>query len=648
MNKKFFRKKIAGLVSLLAVGSAQAAQVDLLVIYDKAAETRFNGNVQAALTSWVDNANEAYNASKVDIQLRLVGVEKYTPSSPNDMEKQLEEIRYSDEVARIRKKYGADFVTLLTSRDGSTCGIGYVVLRSSFAFNVTGAECGYLTLVHELGHNMGLHHSRRQGDDGGTRYGYGLGYGVDNEFSTIMAYPHVFGTYRRVNQFSDPNVQCRGFTCGVPIGQREESDSHTALNNVKMELADFVDTVVGPGTATPPPVSNPTPPPVSNPTPPPVSNPTPPPVSNPTPPPSGGAVLPPSNLTALASQNNTVELNWRDNSTNESRFIIQRSSNSNSGFVTVGRVPAEVTEFTDSDSQIAAGQTYFYRVRARNSTASSDWSNIGMVAIPGSGSGGSGGTDFTAMPPRSDGSGLNLLGLGFRGFPTKVGRNAVAYAMDSGKTAGLENHVWIRTRYTFDIAPGTMLEFDYSANSTGEISGIGFDDNGIAEQDDIFKLSGSEAWGNADYTYTGAGKPQHFSIPIGNYFSGSKRLVLVNDNDQGSGNISYFSNIRIYNPAADLRDGVNTSVISFGLSPIDESKAMLYYEASQGGAGDKATLCIGNDCATSSFVNGRYQRVVNVELGQQYWIEYRNGSCSVSAVVKSSSSASGVNSSACP
>jgi hypothetical protein len=222
-----------------------ATSVDLLVLYDTHSKDYFKGEIETAMKGWVTQMNDAYAASQVDIQLRLVGVRPYEFETTS-MNEALEHITPNAQVNTMRNEVGADFVSYL-HKSGS-CGIGWVSVSKRYAVNVTGPSCGPMTMVHELGHNMGLNHSRRQGDTGGSRYRYGLGYGVDNTFSTIMAYSSVFKT-RRFNRFSNPEILCFNLPCGVPVGQQEEAYAALALNNVRNEIAGFNPSVVGGGTS---------------------------------------------------------------------------------------------------------------------------------------------------------------------------------------------------------------------------------------------------------------------------------------------------------------------------------------------------------------------------------------------------------------
>lgn len=228
------------LASLPLAGAlnTQAATVDLLVLYDSHTANYFNGQVETAMQNWVAQINNAYRDSNVDLQLRLAGAVAHEQAGAN-MDAVLSALRTDSAAVNLRAQYGADFVTQLHKT--GECGIGYFSVSSGWAWNVVGPDCGPLTLAHELGHNMGLAHSRKQGDTTGSRYAYGLGHGVDGLFGTIMTYSWLYTNRAsgRVARFSNPEISCLGVPCGVPEGQPQQADAARALNNVKTEIAAF-------------------------------------------------------------------------------------------------------------------------------------------------------------------------------------------------------------------------------------------------------------------------------------------------------------------------------------------------------------------------------------------------------------------------
>jgi hypothetical protein len=81
---------------------------------------------------------------------------------------------------------------------------------------------------------------------------------------------------------------------------------------------------------------------------------------------------PPSNLVARTAGCTQINLTWQDNSDDEDGFEVERSLDG-TNFSRIDTVPADQTTF--SDTGLAQGTTYWYRVRACNAIGCSDYSN---------------------------------------------------------------------------------------------------------------------------------------------------------------------------------------------------------------------------------------------------------------------------------
>jgi hypothetical protein len=80
----------------------------------------------------------------------------------------------------------------------------------------------------------------------------------------------------------------------------------------------------------------------------------------------------PTHLSAYSDSPDHIALSWEDNSKEESGFKIERKTGTGQ-FAEIGTVAADETAFSDSDLQ--AGTTYTYRIRAYNATGNSAYSN---------------------------------------------------------------------------------------------------------------------------------------------------------------------------------------------------------------------------------------------------------------------------------
>jgi len=79
-----------------------------------------------------------------------------------------------------------------------------------------------------------------------------------------------------------------------------------------------------------------------------------------------GPIDPPSQLTAAATSITTITINWKDNSTNESGFKIERKEGESGIYAQIDTVGADVTTYPDAG--LNPNSYYYYRVRAYNAT----------------------------------------------------------------------------------------------------------------------------------------------------------------------------------------------------------------------------------------------------------------------------------------
>ncbi len=91
----------------------------------------------------------------------------------------------------------------------------------------------------------------------------------------------------------------------------------------------------------------------------------------------------PSNLVATAISETRIDLSWSDNSDNESGFVVKRSLDGTSGWAKIATTAANATSF--SNTGLSASTQYYYKVRAKNTTGNSGYSNIANAVTQGNG-----------------------------------------------------------------------------------------------------------------------------------------------------------------------------------------------------------------------------------------------------------------------
>ena len=114
----------------------------------------------------------------------------------------------------------------------------------------------------------------------------------------------------------------------------------------------------------------------------------------------------------------------------------------------------------------------------------------------------------------------------------------------------------------YTVTSNTVIEFEFSSSSQGEIHGVGFENDNSLTSSRYFKVHGTQSYGITNFDNYTSGTVS-YTIPVGNSYTGSmSRLVFINDNDAGSGNNSIFSNVRIYegsceNPTVQVAEVFN-------------------------------------------------------------------------------------------
>jgi uncharacterized lipoprotein YddW (UPF0748 family) len=88
----------------------------------------------------------------------------------------------------------------------------------------------------------------------------------------------------------------------------------------------------------------------------------------------------PSNLTATSVSSSQINLSWTDNSTNESNFVVARSTTSGGPYTDIATLAANTTSY--SDTGLTPGTTYYYVVRATNAGGASANSNQASATTP--------------------------------------------------------------------------------------------------------------------------------------------------------------------------------------------------------------------------------------------------------------------------
>ncbi len=213
--------------------------IDLLVLVDKNDKNNFNGINETKIDHFIAVTNKIYKNSGLDVAFNIKKIQAYEFTSTTSSDS-LHEVHDDKNIKDIRNQVKADLViTYRKHANDGICGVAYtnISLDKNTSFAHVALECDSMTTAHELGHSMGLTHTERSAKNAGL-FDYAHGYILEGEFITIMAY-ETKNTHNRMFNYSSPDLDCRGYECGIDSELEHGVDAVKALKYATTVVAEF-------------------------------------------------------------------------------------------------------------------------------------------------------------------------------------------------------------------------------------------------------------------------------------------------------------------------------------------------------------------------------------------------------------------------